>query len=72
MAHRTGVDTEGTTTRRFVHRTLLEHFVAQKVAAMDTKTAVEVLLPHLWFDADWELAAPAAISAHPDRSQLLV
>ena len=29
-------------------------------------------LPHLWFDADWELAAPAAISAHPDRSQLLV
>ena len=36
VAHRTGVDTEGNTTRRFVHRTLLEHFVAEKVAAMDT------------------------------------
>ena len=71
IAPRAEVDLEGITTRRFVHRTLLEHFVAQHLAALDADTAAQQLQPHLWFDPDWEVAAPAAVAAHPNRSRLL-
>ncbi|MBN2176357.1 MAG: NACHT domain-containing protein, partial [Demequinaceae bacterium] len=71
VAPRVFLDGEGNITRRFVHRTLLEHYVAEHLAGMDVETAAVQLLPHLWFDPDWEVAAPAAIAAHSDRSLLL-
>jgi hypothetical protein len=55
---------EGEITRRFVHRTFLEHFVAEHIATLDTEEAARFLLPHLWFDPDWLVACPAAIAAH--------
>ena len=54
-------------TRRFVHRTVLEHFVAEYIADQDTQRAFNLLLPHLWFDPDWQIAAPAAIAEHNRR-----
>jgi len=67
VAPKVAVDGEGRVTRRFVHRTVLEHFVAEHVATLSTDEAVKALLPHLWFDPDWEFAAPAAIAAHNQR-----
>ena len=64
------VDT-GTTLRRFIHRSIREHLVAGHVASLPVDQAVTVLLPHLWYDPDWEYAAPAAIAMHPQRDQLL-
>ncbi len=55
---------DGTVLCRFVHRTLLEHFVAEQIATFDTSTAAEILFPHLWFDPDWAAAVPSAIAAH--------
>ena len=52
------------TRRRFAHRTLLEHLVAEHIATLNTDTAAAILLPHLWYDPDWQVAAPAAIAAH--------
>jgi NACHT domain len=59
------------TSRRFVHRSIREHLVAERVARMPTDKAVKALLPHLWYDPDWEYAAPAAIAMHPKRDHLL-
>lgn len=64
VAPKIAEDYEGTITRRFVHRTFLEHFVAEHIATLETRAAADVLLPHLWFDPDWQIAAPAAIVAH--------
>ena len=64
------VDT-GKTLRRFIHRSIREHLVAEHVASLPVDQAVEVLLPHLWYDPDWEYAAPAALAMHPQRDQLL-
>ena len=64
------VDT-GTTLRRFIHRSIREHLVAGHVASLPVDQAVTVLLPHLWYDPDWEYAAPAAIAMHPQHDQLL-
>ena len=64
------VDT-GTTLRRFIHRSIREHLVAGHVASLPVDQAVTVLLPHLWYDPDWEYAAPAAIARHPQHDQLL-
>ncbi len=64
------VDT-GTTLRRFIHRSVREHLVAGHVARLPVDQALTVLLPHLWYDPDWEYAAPAAIAMHPQRDQLL-
>jgi lysophospholipid acyltransferase (LPLAT)-like uncharacterized protein len=64
------VDT-GRTQRRFIHRSIREHLVAQFVAHLPIGQAVETLLPHLWYDPDWEYSAPAAIAMHPQRDQLL-
>ena len=58
-------------TRRFVHRTIFEHLVAEHIATLSTQQALEVLLPHLWFDPDWEVTAPSAIAAHPQRGEIL-
>jgi hypothetical protein len=62
---------DGKVPRRFIHRQLREYLVASYVAGLDAKRAAEVLLPHLWFDPDWEYAAPAALAMHPDRGQVL-
>ena len=64
------VDT-GMTLRRFIHRSVREHLVAGHVASLPVDQAVKVLLPHLWYDPDWEYAAPAAIAMHPQRDQLV-
>ncbi|MDR2114232.1 MAG: hypothetical protein LBO75_03015, partial [Bifidobacteriaceae bacterium] len=64
-------DDEGNQTRRFIHRTVLEHLVAEWVASLSLKKAEAVLLPHLWFDSDWAYVTPAAIAAHPRRNVLL-
>ena len=57
--------------RRFIHRSIREHLVAEHVADLPVDEAAEILLPHLWYDPDWEYAAAAAIAAHPQRDQLL-
>jgi hypothetical protein len=62
-------DDEGQVTRRFVHRTLLEHFVAEYLATLDADQAEQVIIPHLWFDPDWDVAVPAAIVAHNERQR---
>jgi len=64
------VDT-GKVTRRFIHRSLREYLMAQYVATLSVDAAAAALLPHLWYDADWEVAAPAAIALHPERDALL-
>ena len=64
------VDTR-TTLRRFIHRSIREHLVAEHVASLPVDQAVKVLVPHLWYDPDWEYAAPAALAMHPQHDQLL-
>lgn len=64
------IDT-GLTLRRFVHRSLREHLVADRVAGLPAEEAATILLRHLWYDSDWEYAAPAAIAMHPQHDQLL-
>lgn len=59
------------TLRRFAHRSLREYLVAEYVAGLSVASAADVLLPHLWYDADWEYAAPMALAMHPQRDQLL-
>jgi hypothetical protein len=59
------------TQRRFVHRSLHEHLVAEHVAAMPAEKAAAELLNHLWYDPDWEYTAPAALARHPQRDQVL-
>ena len=65
------VDDTETTSRRFIHRSVREHLVAGHVATLPVDQAVKVLLPHVWYDPDWEYAAPAALAMHPQRDQLL-
>lgn len=64
------IDT-GKTLRRFVHRSIREYLVAEYVASLPLDRAVEVLLPHLWYDPDWEYVAPVAIAMSPEHDQLL-
>ena len=59
------------TLRRFVHRSLREHLVAERVASLPAGQAVQELLPHLWYDPDWEYTAPAAIAMHPEHDKVL-
>jgi hypothetical protein len=63
LAPRVGVTRERTV-RRFQHRTILEHLIAEHLAALGADEAADILVPHLWFDPDWEVAAPAALAAH--------
>ena len=64
------IDT-GKTPRRFSHRSIREHLVAEHIASLLVDQAVKALLPHLWYDPDWEYAAPAALTMHPQHDQLL-
>jgi len=60
------------TWRYFVHRSIREHLVADHIATnRSLDEAVEDLLPHLWFDQDWEYVVPAALAMHPKHNQLL-
>ena len=61
----------GKTFRRFIHWSVREHLVAEHVAGLEVDDAAKALLPHVWFDFDWEHAAAAAIAMHPQRGQLL-
>jgi hypothetical protein len=72
LAPRVGV-TQERTVRRFQHRTILEHLVAEYLAVLGVEEAAEILMPHLWFDPDWSVAAPAALAAHnrAHRGELL-
>src|SRR5665647_2732050 len=69
VAPKVMVDDEGRITRRFVHRTVLEHFVAEHISTLEADEAARILLPHLWFDPDWKVVAPAAIAAHNLRQR---
>jgi hypothetical protein len=60
-----------TTQRRFMHRALREHLVAEYVAALSPHQASREILAHLWYDPDWEYAAPAALAMHPRRGEIL-
>ena len=65
-------DETGKTSRQFVHQTIYEHLVAEHIAqTMSAESAAAELLKHLWYDPDWEYAAPAALAMHPQRSQIL-
>ena len=64
------VDTRKTL-RRFVHRSIREHLVAEHVASLPVDEAAKVMLPHLWYDPDWEYSAPAALARHPQHDQLM-
>jgi hypothetical protein len=59
-------------TRRFVHRTLQEHLVAEYIAALPADQAAEELLGHLWYDPDWQYAAPTALILHEHRDDVLM
>ena len=59
------------TTRRFVHRTIQEHLVAEYIAALPADKAAEALFGHLWYDPDWEYAAPTGLISHPHRDEVL-
>ena len=62
----------GMTRRRFVHRSIQEHLVAEHVALrMSAKEAASELLKHLWYDPDWQHTAPAALAMHPEHKQVL-
>ncbi|MGP5260252.1 hypothetical protein ACTXMW_10345 [Brachybacterium paraconglomeratum] len=63
-------DSSGREFRSFRHRTLLEHFVAKHISELPTEAAAKELVPHLWFDPDWEVVAPRAIALHPERDRL--
>ena len=61
----------GKTLRRFVHRSIREHLVAERIASLPLQEAADVLLPHLWYDPDWEYPAAVALAMHPQRDRLL-
>jgi hypothetical protein len=64
-------DDTGLIPRRFIHRTVREYLVAAAVSALTVEQAAEALLPHLWYDPDWENVAPAALAMHAQRDRLL-
>jgi hypothetical protein len=64
------IDT-GMSLRRFCHRSIREHLVAEHVADLPPEQAAKILLPHLWYDPDWEYASAAALAIHPRRNQIL-
>jgi NACHT domain len=59
------------TRRRFVHRSVQEYLTARKVSRMSAREAADALLGHVWYDRDWEYAAPSALAMHRDRGQVL-
>jgi hypothetical protein len=63
------IDNEEKTLRRFIHRSIREQLVAKHVASLSVNDAVKTLLPHLWYDPDWEYTASAAIAMHARRAK---
>jgi hypothetical protein len=63
---------DGAVMRRFIHRSIREHLVARHTAALEVEEAVDVLLPHLWYDPDWIYTAADAIVGHPQRDRLVL
>jgi hypothetical protein len=61
----------GMTIRRFVHRSIQEHLVAERVANTTAEQAADELLNHIWYDPDWEYAGPSALAMHPGRDEVL-
>ena len=61
----------GKTRRRFIHRSIRGHLAAEYVVSLDVDLAAEALLPHIWYDPDWEYAAPAALVMHSKHDELL-
>ena len=57
--------------RRFLHRTLWEYLVSEHIATFSTVKAAKALLPHIWFDPDWQVTLPMTIAAHRRRSKLV-
>lgn len=61
------------TTRRFLHRSIRAHLVAEAVGAMGTEDAADTLQRHLWFDPEWkDLIAPAITWHGEGRDELLL
>jgi hypothetical protein len=63
--------TTGLPPRRFIHRSLRDHLVAEHLATLPISDAADQLRSHLWYDPDYEDVAPAAVAAHPNREALL-
>lgn len=63
----------GTIARRFAHRSIQEHLVAEYVTTMPSpEDAAEALIGHLWYDPDWQwYAAHTALGLHPQRDKVL-
>ncbi len=62
----------GMIARRFAHRSIQEHMVAEYVATLPAKDAAEALIGHLWYDEDWQqYAAHRALALHPRRDEVL-
>ena len=58
--------------RRFLHRTLWDYLVSEHIATtFSAAKAAKTLLPHIWFDPDWQVVLPMAIAAHEKRSKLV-
>ena len=57
--------------RRFLHRTLWEYLVSEHIATFSAAKAAKALLPHIWFDPDWNVTLPMTIAAHKKRSKLV-
>jgi NACHT domain len=64
------IDT-GMVSRVFIHRSIREHLVAAYLASLPVEEAADALLPHVWYDVDWESVAPTALAMHPEHDQLL-
>lgn len=57
--------------RRFLHRTLWEYLASEHIATFSAAKTAKALLPHIWFDPDWQVVLPMAIAAHEKRSKLV-
>ena len=57
--------------RRFAHRAFREYLAAEHIAMLPAERAATELLGHIWFDLDWQYAAPAALAMHPARDKVL-
>jgi hypothetical protein len=64
-------DKTGLTQRRFAHRTIREHLVAEHIAETMPAEAAAELVNHIWYDPDWEYSAPGALAMHDKREQVL-
>ena len=57
--------------RRFLHQTIREHLVVERIAGLSLDEAASELEPHLWYDDTWHSIVPAAVAAHPEPTALL-